>query len=55
MEPIDLICETEDAIQALEALELPDNPEPLLLREVRRLEDRLEYLHSLLPVFVQPA
>jgi hypothetical protein len=56
MEPIELICETEDAIQAIEALGLPDNPEPLLQRELlQRLEHRLEFLNSLLPVFRQPA
>jgi len=54
-QPFDLICATEEAIQALEALELPDQPQPFLQQEVQRLEDKLDFLNTLAPAFKEPA
>lgn len=54
-EPIDIICEVEDAIADLQALSDADCPDPRILSEIRRLDNRLRHYEATLPIFVQPA
>lgn len=54
-EPADIIYEVEDAIAELQALTDADCPDPRIVSEIRRLDNRLRRFEAWQPVFVQPA
>jgi hypothetical protein len=54
-ETIDTICDVEDAIADLEAIIDAHRPDPRLVSELQRLDDRLRHLEQAEPVFAQPA
>jgi hypothetical protein len=53
-ETIDTICDVEDAIADLQAMIDDGHPDPRLVSEIERLDDRLRQLEQSEPVFAQP-
>jgi hypothetical protein len=54
-ELIDIICDVEEAIADLQAMADDQRPDPRLVSEIRRLDDRIRHLEETQPVFRQPA
>lgn len=54
-ETIDTFCQVEAAIAVLEAMKDTSGPDPRLLSEIERLNDRLRHLEQSKPVFLQLA
>jgi len=54
-EPIDMICAVEEAIADLQAMIDARGPEPCLVSEIQRLDERIRHIEQTWPVFAQPA
>jgi hypothetical protein len=54
-EPIDIITNVEDAITDLQAMIDARRPDPRLVSEIERLDDRLQQIEQSQPVFSRPA
>jgi hypothetical protein len=54
-EPMDLICDVEEAITNLEVMIDAHCPEPQLVSEIQRLDRRLRLIRASEPIFSRPA